>query len=250
MAIKTKSLCLLVAMQEEASPLVERLGLTEIVAPFAKGIPMRAWSAAEVEGRITLVSFGADPRFEGVSNIGTQPAVLAAHLAIERFAPDLMINAGTAGGFSSRGAEVGQVFLSADRFGYHDRIVPLPGYDESARGNYRGLDVSRIAADLNLKIGRISTGDSLRTLQTDAEEWERTEPALKEMEAAAIAWIAWTRRVPFFAIKAVADLVDTGDTPTEVQFTENLGAAVAALTEVVPRVITYCLGAVVDDLAL
>jgi len=248
--MKTKSLCLIVAMQEEALPLAERLGLSRIVAPFAKGIPMQAWSAVRVEGRVSLVSFGIDPRFEGVSNIGTQPATLAAHLAIERFAPDLLINAGTAGGFAARGAEVGQVFLSADRFAYHDRIVPLDGYREAARGDYRGRDVSRVAADLDLKLGRISTGDSLTVLPSDHEEWARTEPALKEMESAAIAWVAWMRRVPFFALKSVVDIVDGEDEPTEVQFLRNLESGVQRLCASAARVVEYCLGAVVDDLGV
>ena len=42
---------------------------------------------------------------------------------------------------------------------------------------------------------------------------------VKDMEAAAIAWVAETAKVPFFALKVVTDIVD-GDRPTQDEFFE------------------------------
>ena len=46
--------------------------------------------------------------------------------------------------------------------------------------------------------------------------------AVKEMEAAAVAWSADLFGVPAFCIKAVTDIVD-GDRPAQEEFLENLG---------------------------
>jgi len=38
----------------------------------------------------------------GVDNVGTTPAALSTYLAITQMSPDLVINAGTAGGFKAK----------------------------------------------------------------------------------------------------------------------------------------------------
>lgn len=61
----------------------------------------------------------------GVDNVGTVPAAVTAYLAAQEFHPDLVISAGTAGGFQSKGAAIGDVFL-ATGFANHDRRIPIP----------------------------------------------------------------------------------------------------------------------------
>jgi hypothetical protein len=60
-----------------------------------------------------------------VDNVGTVPAAVTAYLAAQEFKPDLIISAGTAGGFRSKGAGIGDVFL-AKGFANHDRRIPIP----------------------------------------------------------------------------------------------------------------------------
>jgi hypothetical protein len=60
-----------------------------------------------------------------VDNVGTVPAAVTAYLAAQEFQPDLIISAGTAGGFRSKGAGIGDVFL-AKGFANHDRRIPIP----------------------------------------------------------------------------------------------------------------------------
>jgi len=45
--------------------------------------------------------------------------------------------------------------------------------------------------------------------------------AIKEMEAAAVAWVAWTMEKSFMALKAVSDFLDSPE-KSETQFTKNL----------------------------
>lgn len=48
----------------------------------------------------------------GVDNVGTIPAALAAYLAVQAFTPDLVISAGTAGGFRSQVSVIWRPFAS------------------------------------------------------------------------------------------------------------------------------------------
>ena len=64
-------------------------------------------------------------QLHGVDNVGTVPAAVTAYLAVHEFKPDLVISVGTAGGFKSKGAAIGNVFL-ATAFANHDRRIPIP----------------------------------------------------------------------------------------------------------------------------
>lgn len=63
-------------------------------------------------------------RLHSVDNVGTVPAAVAAYLATQIFAPDLIINAGTAGGFKARGAAIGDIYVGTQTVN-HDRRIPL-----------------------------------------------------------------------------------------------------------------------------
>lgn len=60
-----------------------------------------------------------------VDNVGTVAAGLTTYLACQRFQPDLIISVGTAGGFKSQGAAIGDVFLGTITVN-HDRRIPIP----------------------------------------------------------------------------------------------------------------------------
>ena len=61
----------------------------------------------------------------GVDQVGTVPAALTAYLTLQALQPDLLISAGTAGGFKARGGAIGDVYLSSAHMN-HDRRIPLP----------------------------------------------------------------------------------------------------------------------------
>jgi 5'-methylthioadenosine nucleosidase len=73
--------------------------------------------------------------------VGTNPAVLAAHIAIQTLHPDLVINAGTAGGFMAKGGSVGDVYVSTC-LRHHDRRIPIPGFDAYGRGEHTAFEVN------------------------------------------------------------------------------------------------------------
>ena len=71
--------------------------------------------------------------------------------------------------------------------------------------------------------------------------------SVKDMEAAAIAYVAELAKVPFFAVKVVTDIVD-GDRVTQDEFFENLAAASASLQEKIPKVVEFVVGRKISEL--
>ncbi|MFN3165941.1 MAG: 5'-methylthioadenosine nucleosidase [Phycisphaeraceae bacterium] len=225
---------LLYAMEDEALPLIRGLALTDkqFLAP---PMPMR-WYDGEVNGlRVDVVVMGSDRRF-GVDCIGTQPAAVAAQLALQQLEPDLLINAGTCGGFIKRGGQIGKVYLTGGPFYFHDRRVPLAPFEPYADGGWRLCDVASWADALGLEQGVVSSGNSLDMNADDAERIERAGTHAKDMEAAAIAWVADQHQTPMCAVKAVTDLVD-GEHPTHEEFERHLHTASEALSEAVERLL-------------
>lgn len=229
-------ICFVIAMQAEANLLIERLNLTEDLS-FAPGLPMRAWTFFSDHLNICIAVNGKDHQME-LDLIGTQAATLTTHLAVEYFKPDMIISAGTAGGFARKGAQIGDVYLSYPRIVFHDRRIDIPGWDKQGKGLFESWDTRKMATDLNLKTGIVTTGNSLDMPSIDEEYIENLGGEIKEMEAAAVAWVASLHHIPVFCIKAITDLVDS-EHPTHEQFNKNLSLAVNHLTESAINVINY-----------
>lgn len=100
---------------------------------------------------------------------------------------------------------------------------------------------------LRLKTGVVSTSNSLDHSDIDDDLMRKNDASVKDMEGAAIAWVAEMHDVPFFGVKVITDLVD-GDRPTETEFLENLGAAASSLQRSIPAIIEFVSGKSINDL--
>jgi nucleoside phosphorylase len=220
---------LIFAMQAEADPVLAKLDLKKIQPdPFYQALPFGFYQGVFRDRlQLSVTIPGKDRRF-AVDSIGTEPAAVAAFATIFHFRPQVLINSGTAGGFQGKGAEVGKVYLSDRHFAFHDHRIPLPGWDRFGQGMYPSADVSRLAAKLGLERANISSGNSLDFTDDELLRIEANQASLKEMEAAAIAWVAYTTHTPVFAIKSVTNLIDTNpDSPAE--FEKNFALASSAM---------------------
>ena len=65
-----------------------------------------------------------------------------------------------------------------------------------------------------------------------------TQATCKDMEGAAIAYVAHQMQVPMLALKSVTDIVD-GEHPTPEEFMKNLGTAAKSLQEALPKVLDF-----------
>ena len=96
-----KTIAVIIAMKAEAAPLVEHLGLKKAEpGPFPGPIPAEVFSGA-VGDAIVHVCCNGEAKGFGVDSVGTVPAALTAYQICEHLKPDLLINAGTAGGFNA-----------------------------------------------------------------------------------------------------------------------------------------------------
>jgi hypothetical protein len=89
-----------IAMQAEAMPLVQTLQLTEEDEPsvFPKAVPWKKYSGTHEGLSVHIVVPGKDFNL-GVDSVGTVPVSILTYASIVSLHPDLIINAGTAGGF-------------------------------------------------------------------------------------------------------------------------------------------------------
>ena len=228
-------------MEAEARPVIAGLGLVQDDPPaIPPPAPALSWSgtvrasgeaAADASSsspgiRVTVVCPGKC-RVHGVDNIGTVPAAVTAYLAVQSLSPDLVISAGTAGGFAARGAAIGDVFL-ATAFANHDRRIPLETFDAYGVWATDAHPAPALAAAVGLKSGIVTTGNSLDATDVDLAAMAANGAAVKEMEAAGAVWAAHLFGVPMLALKAVTDIVD-GDKPAAEEFLANLAAATTAL---------------------
>jgi hypothetical protein len=63
---------------------------------------------------------------------------LTAFYAIHETNPDIVINAGTAGGFKRVGASIGDAFITTS-CSHHDRRIPIPGFTEYGKGDHASI---------------------------------------------------------------------------------------------------------------
>lgn len=226
-------------MEAEASPFIKHLGLQLADDFFPKEAPFLAYSGSHKGVSITVVTNGKDSAYgTGVDNVGTLAAGTATFLALQKLRPQLLINAGTCGGFQRKGAAIGDVFLTTAA-AFHDRRIPLPGFEAYGTGKVEMTSgIAKLAADLSFKTGVVTTSDSLDATDACQKLMLENDASVKDMEAAAIAWSAKLHGVPFIGVKVVTDIVD-GDRPTQEEFLENLGTAAQKLQAALPKVVEY-----------
>lgn len=217
----------LFAMHAEGTLLADTLGLDPPDA-LHPNLPARVRLGGI--GKVELVHCvnGIDP-LHGVDRIGTETATLVSWLLLEKYKPDLLINAGTCGGFSSHGASIGDAYLAADEFLYHDHRIPIPGFREMGEARIPAEPFPAVAKLLGIRTGPVSSGASIDATDSERMFFEREGAVAKDMEATAIAAVARDRGVPFLAIKAITDLVDHPE-PSHEAFLRNLETTTARLS--------------------
>eukprot|EP00563_Minutocellus_polymorphus_P018111 CAMPEP_0197723264 /NCGR_PEP_ID=MMETSP1434-20131217/5647_1 /TAXON_ID=265543 /ORGANISM="Minutocellus polymorphus, Strain CCMP3303" /LENGTH=250 /DNA_ID=CAMNT_0043308507 /DNA_START=120 /DNA_END=872 /DNA_ORIENTATION=- len=246
---KINNLVFSIAMEDEAKPFIDHLGLKADADFFPKEAPFHAFTGTYKGCEVTVVTSGKDHVHEtGVDNVGTVPAAVATFLALQKLdgKADLLINAGTCGGFRAMDAHIGDVFLTTG-VANHDRRIPIPAFEPYGVGLIKSVSVPQLKANIGAKEGVCTTGNSLDKHDVDDFHMKKNEASVKDMEAAAIGWACELHKMPHFGIKVVTDIVD-GDKPTEEEFFENLSHAAKNLQETLPKVIEFVCGRDHDEL--
>ena len=199
------------AMEGEAQGLIDALGL-EAMGQMEPGMPSQ-WFQGTVSGdsneplHVSVGLAGQDAEAK-CDRIGTDSAVLSAFLLCKESKPDLLINAGTCGGFIQQGGRIGSVYVGAGAYLFHGRNIPLPGFREFGCGRIPALPSAAVAEAISAELGVISTSDSFTPTAEELAFFATEHVVAKDMEAAAIARMARDLGIPFLAVKVVTDLVD------------------------------------------
>lgn len=144
-----------------------------------------------------------------MNNVATTAAGVSTYAAVQAFEPDFVVSAGTAGGFSEKGAAVGDVYLSTkcvfhsrripegdnqfEEYGFghyrwaHDPSLPAPASRRLTplpfpRCSTRSPALGALAAEAGLKQGVVSTSDSLDCTEMDLTLMRSEGAVVKEME--------------------------------------------------------------------
>lgn len=181
------------------------------------------------------------------SGIGKVNAAIATTLLLEMYEPTVVLNTGSAGGFSTT-LEVGSVVIS-DEVCHHDVDVTAFGY---AYGQVPQLPATFKSAENLIKLaqeaveeigqhtyatGLIASSDSFMSDAAHVERVRERFPTMiaAEMEAAAVAQVCYQFGTPFVVIRALSDIAGK---EASMSFDEFLPIAARHSTDIVLSVIS------------
>ncbi len=176
------------------------------------------------------------------SDIGKVNAAIATTLLLDDYAPDAVINTGSAGGFDTE-LEVGDLIIG-EKVCHHDvDVTPfgyeagqVPGQPACFLADHQLVQAARHAADeigVRHKSGLIASGDRFMHEPDDVARVRQRFPAMlaAEMEAAAIAQTCHRFAVPFVIIRALSDIAGKENVVTFEQFLDTAAEQAARLIE-------------------
>ena len=167
------------------------------------------------------------------SGIGKVNAAMSTTILLQVFKPDVVINTGSAGGFDPK-LNVGDVVISSE-VRHHDVDVTAFGYEygqvpqmpPAFLADEKLVDIAEVCAKkidaIQVVKGLIATGDSF---MSDPERVESIRVKFNglqavEMEAAAIAQVAYQFNIPFVIIRALSDIAGQESNISFDQFLEK-----------------------------
>ena len=180
------------------------------------------------------------------SGIGKVNAAMSTTILLSKYAPDVVINTGSAGGFDPE-LEVGAVVIS-DEVRHHDCDVTAFGYEI---GQMAGMPAGYMADEKLIEVakqavaevgehkaavGLICSGDVFMADPVRTEEVRKNFPTMKacEMEAAGVAQVCYQFGTPFVVIRALSDIAGK---QSNLSFDEFLPIAAKHSTQIVLKTI-------------
>ncbi len=169
------------------------------------------------------------------SGIGKVNAAIGTTILLERYAPDCIINTGSAGGFADD-LEIGDVVISSEVrqhdfdltvFGYeHGQVPQMPPAWEPDPLLVKIAQTSiETVLDVQVALGLIATGDAFMADPAKVAEARAKFPQMLavEMEAGAIAQTCFRFDVPFIIFRALSDIAGKESSISFDQFLEQAG---------------------------
>lgn len=139
---------------------------------------------------------------------GKVAAAGSTQYAIDRWAPQRIINLGTCGGFSGQ-VERGAVIL-AEKTIIYDIIEQMTDYDQAIEKYSVDFDLSWLAEPTPqpVTIGTMVSADRDILSEDIPDLIQKYNAAVADWESGAIAWVAKKNGLPCLILRGVSDLVD------------------------------------------
>lgn len=167
------------------------------------------------------------------SGIGKVNAAMSTTILLEKYKPDYIINTGSAGGFNPS-LNVGDAVISSE-VRHHDVDVTAFGYEygqvpqlpAAFIADEKLVAIAEAAAkeidEIQIVKGAIATGDSFMSdpIRVDFIRTKFENLQAVEMEAAAIAQVAYQFNVPFVIIRSLSDIAGKESNVSFEQFLEK-----------------------------
>jgi nucleoside phosphorylase len=236
---------IIVAMEKESPTLIEQLGLDMASAEqqlpdvLATKVYHRSIGAHD----IWLALSGKDPIHQEADCIG--PLIMpTVYESVQKFKPDVIINAGTAGAVYAAGAKKHKVYLGSTAMS-HDLYFPESDlkHRKLALGNYPVTDESTLAKTLGFEWAPISTTGSMLTTEDAKQQLKVNQAQLVDMEWKYIVQVilrcSQNEYMPrYMAVKVTTDFIDEGECPQS-QFEESMagGDVTKRLAEACQKII-------------
>lgn len=181
------------------------------------------------------------------SGIGKVNAALSTAILLQQFAPEIVLNTGSAGGFK-KGLAVGTVVISdevihhdvdATVFGY--AIGQVPQMPATYQSDQKLIELSKQAVNEigqhAYEVGQIATGDSFMSDPIRVNRVKEQFPKMiaAEMEAAAIAQVCHQFGTRFVVIRALSDIAGE---QSKISFDEFLPVAAKHSSAIVLNVLS------------
>lgn len=225
-----KKILLITAMDKEGIAFTHKYGFEpsneKLLIPE---VPAQIFKKQYTEDSSVIFIISGKCPLHNVNRIGPHIHSLAL-IALASFRPDLVINTGFAGGFSNKGANIGDIYFAEDTVFNHDRhFTENDPYKKYCEG---GFPVHKpdetFLKKLNAKLGQVTSSGSMLASKEEIANMQRFGTIVKDMETSAIAEAAFLMGTPFIAAKIITDLVDSKYCSQE-QFNENYPVLVSKL---------------------
>lgn len=221
---------LVIAMSLEAQTFIDKLGLREVRwrSSVWEGQPNKVYKGEHNGIKYKLVTNGRAPWMDPALNVemvGETGATVSTLMLLDGFEPDLIVSAGTVGGWSAR-FNVGDIGACANGnpIPYSDRNISAnAGYLAYGWGNFpcSAIVSERIMDELNIKPALIVTHHSFVAPPDEAARITAWGADMVEQEGAAVAQQAMLRDIPYIKIGGVVNsyALPEQNCPADVFFT-------------------------------
>lgn len=222
--VNAKTFQIVVAMQDEAEPIVKALNL-KYKGKLNKLYKSNYYYAKINNNDVYLTTNG---KLDNTSYVGSEATVISTILGIEKFKPNILINVGTSGAISKADFKIGDI-INISKTSFLDRNIPIPNYKEYSEGNFKPSILNN-----ENKTAINCTSSSFVTVKDINEKMKNLNCETFDMEASSFAFIATEANIKYYVIKSITDFIDSD--VNNKHFEENLNLATVNLVDYIKNI--------------